>query len=131
MKKLFNDSGLDKIIIKELKLNEFNEAYFFVPEYQKLKSFLEKDFEEYIMDILSQKDKEIFDKKKIIEHLNKKVKLESENNKLKKEIFNIRNSTSFRIGRIVTYLPRKIRGGIRCYKEHGIIYTVNRIKEKV
>lgn len=131
VKKLFNDSGLDKIIIKELKLNEFNEAYFFVPEYQKLKSFLEKDFEEYIMDILSQKDKEIFDKKKIIEHLNKKVKLESENNKLKKEIFNIRNSTSFRIGRIVTYLPRKIRGGIRCYKEHGIIYTVNRIKEKV
>lgn len=31
----------------------------------------------------------------------------------------MRNSVSFRLGRGITWGPRKIRGGIRCYKEHG------------
>ena len=42
----------------------------------------------------------------------------------------IRASASYRIGRIITFIPRKIRGGIRCYKEHGMRYTMRRIKEK-
>ena len=37
-------------------------------------------------------------------------KLEKRVQKLEKEIDGIRNSTSFRIGRTVTYLPRKIKG---------------------
>ena len=36
------------------------------------------------------------------------------------------NSDSNRFVRILTWLPRKIAGGIRCYKKHGWNYTVNR-----
>lgn len=36
-------------------------------------------------------------------------------------------SVSFKIGRLITFIPRKIRGGFRCYKEHGCLYTVKRI----
>ena len=41
----------------------------------------------------------------------------------------IQNSLSFRIGRIITWLPRKCRGGIRCFQEHGITYTMKRFCE--
>lgn len=43
----------------------------------------------------------------------------------------LRASISYRIGRAITFIPRKIRGGIRCYKEHGMQYTIYRAKEKV
>lgn len=46
------------------------------------------------------------------------------------EIALIRASASYRIGRFITFIPRKIRGGIRCYNEHGMRYTMHRIKEK-
>lgn len=36
-------------------------------------------------------------------------------------------SCSYRIGRFLTFIPRKIRDGFRCYKEHGLIYTLKRI----
>lgn len=45
----------------------------------------------------------------------------------KQELENIKNGYSFRIGRIITWLPRKIKGGIKCYKEHGLVYTINRL----
>ena len=48
----------------------------------------------------------------------------------KNEVIAIRSSASYRIGRFITFIPRKIRGGIRCYKEHGVRYTMRRIKEK-
>lgn len=43
------------------------------------------------------------------------------------EIDNIHRSASYRIGRFVTFIPRKIRGGIRCYREHGWSYTWERV----
>ncbi len=46
---------------------------------------------------------------------------------LQKELNALRNSRSFKIGRMITFLPRKIRGGIKCYKEHGFKYTFNRL----
>lgn len=42
------------------------------------------------------------------------------------EAAEIRKSWSYRIGRFMTWIPRKIRGGIRCYKEHGFKYTYYR-----
>ena len=48
-------------------------------------------------------------------------------NKLKcaqQELRDIQNSVSFRIGRFITFLPRKIRGCFRCIREHGLGYTV-------
>ena len=38
----------------------------------------------------------------------------------------VHNSVSFRLGRAITWLPRKVRGGVRCYKEHGAAYTTYR-----
>lgn len=48
----------------------------------------------------------------------------------KEEILNIHSSWSYRIGRVITFVPRKIRSGIRCYRENGIQYTLRRVKEK-
>lgn len=33
-------------------------------------------------------------------------------------------STSLRVGRWVTFIPRKLKGGIRCIYDHGLLYTV-------
>jgi glycosyltransferase involved in cell wall biosynthesis len=46
------------------------------------------------------------------------------------ELQEVRASLSFRIGRFVTFIPRKIRGGVRCWRENGLRYTLYRIKEK-
>lgn len=43
------------------------------------------------------------------------------------EINNIHLSFSYKIGRFITFFPRKFRGGMRCLKEHGIVYTIQRI----
>ena len=45
------------------------------------------------------------------------------------ELYDIRHSYSFRIGRILTWFPRKIRGGIRCIRQHGVGYTARRVLE--
>ena len=41
------------------------------------------------------------------------------------------NSIPSKIIQKFTYIPRKIYGGYRCYKEHGIFYTLKRIYQKV
>lgn len=46
--------------------------------------------------------------------------LEQEKDNLYNNILNIKKGYSFRIGRVITFLPRKIRNGFRWYKEHGI-----------
>lgn len=38
--------------------------------------------------------------------------------------------SSQKVDPIVLFIFRKVRGGIRCYKEHGLKYTLNRIKIK-
>lgn len=50
---------------------------------------------------------------------------------LQKEIVAINSSWTYRIGRAITWLPRKVRGGIRCVCENGWKYTYNRIIEKL
>lgn len=45
---------------------------------------------------------------------------------LREEINRIYASKSFKVGRVITWIPRKIRGGIKCYKEHGLMYTLRR-----
>ena len=43
-----------------------------------------------------------------------------------KELQDIQNSLSFRIGRMITFLPRKLRGAIWCCRDHGLTYTFRR-----
>lgn len=57
--------------------------------------------------------------------------LQIENERLKREINNIHQSISYRVGRVITFFPRKIRGGIRCFRENGLKYTLHRIREKL
>ncbi len=53
------------------------------------------------------------------------VKLDHERRKNE----SLRSSYSFRIGRSITWLPRKIHSGIRCLKEHEIRFTIHRFFE--
>lgn len=47
------------------------------------------------------------------------------------EVNSICSSASYRIGRFVTYFPRKLRGGICCLKEHGLNYTFRLLLQKL
>ena len=57
--------------------------------------------------------------------------LRLDNQRLRQEIRLIHKSWTYRLGRFITFVPRKVRGGIRCYKENGWNYTIRRFKEKV
>ena len=56
-------------------------------------------------------------------------KAKKENENLKRQIGNLQNSVSFKVGRILTWTPRKIRGGAKCLKQHGFSYTIKRTIE--
>ena len=47
------------------------------------------------------------------------------------EINRLRNSYSYRIGRAITFIPRKVPRGIKCLQENGIRYTIHHIYEKI
>lgn len=50
---------------------------------------------------------------------------------LQQEIRDVQSSCSYRIGRLLTFLPRKLRGGMRCIRENGVAYTLGRFKQKL
>lgn len=41
-------------------------------------------------------------------------------------IRDLQRSVSFRLGRILTWAPRKARGGVRCWRDHGLAHTLRR-----
>ncbi|MDR2570123.1 MAG: glycosyltransferase [Oscillospiraceae bacterium] len=43
----------------------------------------------------------------------------------------IKNERSYKIGRLITYIPRKIRGAARCIKDHGLYYTIKLAYTKI
>lgn len=43
------------------------------------------------------------------------------------EVDNIHRSATYRIGRAITWVPRMVRGFVRCYREHGWRYTLRRV----
>ena len=52
--------------------------------------------------------------------------LEEEIRILKSDLYHVHASASYRIGRTITWLPRKVCGGVRCFRDHGAGYTVRR-----
>ena len=46
---------------------------------------------------------------------------------VRRELDCVRRSASYRIGRTITWLPRKIRGGVRCLRDNGPGYTFRRV----
>lgn len=76
-----------------------------------------------------------FFKSTILKHIEANVNNSKKVSKLNKEIKEIKESNSYRIGRIITMPIRKIKGGIRCMRDHGIKYTckltIKKIKAKL
>lgn len=65
-----------------------------------------------------------------VQNMHRKVK--STQNDYKRVLFDfnaMQHSVSFRIGRKITWAPRKIRNAGRCFKQHGTIYTMKRVIE--
>ena len=48
-----------------------------------------------------------------------------------KELNDLKNSVSYKIGRIITFIPRKVRGFVECVRDHGFGYTVRYALKKV
>lgn len=43
----------------------------------------------------------------------------------------MKKSVSFRCGRMITYIPRLIRNGIKCYRDNGFAKTMNKIYTRI
>lgn len=65
------------------------------------------------------------------EHRKEIAELKKKNEVLQEKISSMETSKTFKIYRSFSWLIKKIRGGIRCYKEHGLKYTIVRFAEKV
>lgn len=65
------------------------------------------------------------------EELNKQKtetdKLKNQNARLQYDLDCVHDSVSFRIGRAITWVPRKLRGGVRCLRDNGLRYTGERV----
>lgn len=48
-----------------------------------------------------------------------------------KELDKILNSSSYKVGRAITLIPRKIKGGVQCIKDHGFLYTIRLLTRKI
>ena len=48
-------------------------------------------------------------------------------NEIESDLSAVHNSVSFRVGRVATWFPRKVRGLLRCLKHNGFNYTLIRI----
>ena len=120
-------TGKDKFLFKALILTSFNNN----ESIKKLK--------------LEIKNKTVRKKKEKKDALTKVTRLEKKNKnafaeisllqkkyeKLNSELKNVKNGWSFRLGRAITWIPRKVRGGIRCWQGHGFLYTLKRCGEKL
>lgn len=58
--------------------------------------------------------------------LRERDSITGERNFWHQELNNVKSGYSFRIGRVITFIPRKIRGGRRCLRDHGWSYTFRR-----
>lgn len=52
--------------------------------------------------------------------------LDSRSDQLQYDLDCVHASVSYRLGRAVTWVPRKVLGGIQCYRDNGAGYTVRR-----
>lgn len=123
---------------KILSRGELHGELFSDSEWQKLMKIIEDPikyyFEEYIAstnrNILESPAQKKRDYEAEIKTLEKKLRVcEAEIESLQEDIRSLQNSVSFRIGRQVTWFPRLVRGGYRCYLDHGFTFTIRRIIE--
>lgn len=100
---------------------------------QRIYISLTKSEREYFIKMCTPVERYFF-KSMILKHIEAKIMLggrirtlEEENKALKQ----IKMSVSFKLGRILTAPLRMIRGGIRCCKEHGFVYSCKYAVKKI
>lgn len=59
------------------------------------------------------------------------ISLQQELIRLQQEQVCLRDSVSYRLGRSLTWLPRKMRGGLRCLRDNGVSYTWRDLLKKI
>jgi len=47
-----------------------------------------------------------------------------------KKVKSIQKSKTFKIGKVILFVPKKIRGGVKCIRQHGFAYTVKLFLKK-
>lgn len=106
-------------IFDELGLNDHDETYYYAYQvnqiYQKREDINGLGVLEYV-----EKYGLLFNRERAEEVV-----------RLREQLQEILSSKSYHIGRIVTALPRALRGGIRCFRENGIGYTVKHFGKKL
>lgn len=96
------------------------------PRYKYL--FLERASYEFADDMKNGTlDKQYFEWykwKKLIEIIEDPIKVHTDaalsSQKANAELEIILNSKSYKIGQVITFLPRKMNGGFHCIKDHGL-----------
>jgi hypothetical protein len=109
---------LKEVCNSELELNIHDRSYYYPMEYvyDRLQTLL---CHETATDYLYSKCKEY------------KTELQGKENICREKIAEIENSISFRIGRAITFLPRKLRNGLSYAKEVGIRQMLKYIIVKI
>lgn len=99
-------------------------------KYAKNSAFFERIVETMGKTAAEELTKQKSEKDRLKKDLAKKTgeveKLKKKNARLQHDLDCVHKSVSFRIGRAITFVPRKIRGGVRCFREHGAAYTFDR-----
>ena len=67
----------------------------------------------------------LYKKEKECKELAKKLKIE------RKKLKAIKSTPTFQIGAAIVYIPRKIKGGLKCIKQHGVVYTAKLTVKKI
>lgn len=116
LKKTANDIAIEKII----KWTDSN-----ISEGEILNNLF---LSQYKDTEVTEETKYLYWKNQVNQGLNAPWK-QDEFNQLRFDFITLQNSVSFRLGRVFTWLPRKIRGGIWCLRDHGMGYTVKRLIE--
>ena len=92
-------------------INDTIRRYGLLPPEERAKVIFEKEIEnELFLQLIANRG----------EHLEQAAK------QLQFDLDCVHASVSYRIGRAITWVPRKVRGGVRCYREHGAGYTLRR-----
>ena len=108
-----------EICDSELELNDHESKYFFDnTSYDYLMRVLKYETpEDYLLATCRSQNQQLIE-----------LRQKSKNSK---ELMDIRNSKSYRIGRMITFVPRKIRGFFDCIRDHGLEYTVKYFFKKL
>lgn len=104
---------------EELGITLHSEDYFYRPEeYCQFINIIEKDAAEFLSEKVVELKRDIEERNSCIEKCNE-------------EIMNLRIQSYAATPSYFSSAGSKIRGGIRCYKEHGLQYTYHRFIEKI